>query len=173
MRWAVLGVALCVLVPATVVLGSRLGDDPGRVRSVRVGQRVAPFTLSTIDGETISSGDLSGRVYVVNFWAPWCLPCRREHPALEAFYQRYRGRGVELLGVVYNDDADSARRYRDELGGDWPLLTDPEFTTALDFGVTGPPETYVVDSTGTITSKWVGAVRAGQLEGEMARIGVS
>lgn len=164
-RWVVVGVAVVVLLPLVVILGSRLGEDAtlGQ-RSVLVGKPAPEFELASIDGGTISNEDLVGRPYVVNFWASWCVPCRQEHPHLEALYARYQPQGVELLGVMFNDTPDGARAYRDELGGDWPLLEDPGERTAVEFGVTGPPETFVVDDAGIIRLKIRGAVTAGHLQ---------
>jgi len=170
-RWAVIGVAAVILLPAVVVLGSRLGEDPTLVRSVVVGKPAPDFALPNIDGGTVRSADLAGRPYVVNFWASWCVPCREEHRHLQAFYQRYRQRGVELLGIMFNDRPEDAKAFRAELGGDWPLLMDPKDRTAVDFGVIGVPETFVVDASGTIVTKFPGAVGPGSLEQVMAEIG--
>ncbi|MGH8976130.1 MAG: TlpA family protein disulfide reductase, partial [Acidimicrobiia bacterium] len=144
-RWAVVGVSAIVLLPLVVVLGSRLGEDPTPGQRSALLNKAAPeFSLPNIDGGTVSSQELVGRPYLVNFWASWCAPCRQEHEKLEALYARYRPQGMELLGVIWNDTTDGARSYRRDMGGDWPLLRDPDERLALDFGVTGPPETFLV-----------------------------
>jgi len=169
-RWAVMGVAAVVVLPTVIVLGSRLGKDATVVRSVLVGRRAPDFDLPRLDGGRVRSAELAGRPYVVNFWASWCVPCRDEHPNLDAFYRQWRPRGVELLGVVFNDTDDSARAFQKELGGDWPIVQDPGQRTALDFGVRGPPETFVVDGDGVVVLKYQGAVPAGALEQVMTEL---
>jgi cytochrome c biogenesis protein CcmG, thiol:disulfide interchange protein DsbE len=164
-RWAVVGVSVVVLLPLVVVLGSRLGKDPtlGQ-RSAVLNKPVPEFSLPNIDGGTVSSKDLVGRPYLVNFWASWCAPCRQEHQNLEALYARYRSQGMELLGVLWNDTPDGARSYRRDMGGGWPILRDPDEKLAVDFGVTGPPETFLVDDTGVIRYKVRGAVTRAHLQ---------
>ncbi|HEV3365136.1 MAG TPA: TlpA disulfide reductase family protein [Acidimicrobiia bacterium] len=167
-RWVMIGLAVAVLLPALVLLGSRLGADATGVPSVLIGKPAPAFTLPTLDGKTISNADLRGKPYVVNFWASWCPPCRQEHGALRTFWERYRDRGVMLLGVIFNDSPANARAFQDELGGDWPLLTDPNNQTLVDFGVRGPPETFVVNEDGIIVKKFTGPVRPGWLDQVLA-----
>ncbi len=175
-RWAVVGVSAIVLLPLVVVLGSRLGEDPTLGQRSALLNKAAPeFSLPNIDGGTVSSQELVGRPYLVNFWASWCAPCRQEHEKLEALYARYRPQGMELLGVIWNDTTDGARSYRRDMGGDWPLLRDPDEKLALDFGVTGPPETFLVDDAGVIRYKVVGAVTAAhmqEIEQALAHLGL-
>lgn len=169
-RWAVVGVAALVLLPIVVVLGSRLGKDATAVRSVLIGRPAPEFDLPKLNGGRLRSTELAGKPYVVNFWASWCVPCRQEHPNLEAFYRQWHPQGVELLGVIFNDTDASARGYQKELGGDWPILQDPGQRMALDFGVRGPPETFVVDGGGVVVLKFQGAVPQGSLEEVMDQL---
>lgn len=156
-RWVTLGIVVAVFLPLVVVLGSRLGQET-RISSPLLGKPAPAFDLATLDGGRIRSADLAGRPYVVNFWASWCVPCVQEHPHLEAFHRRWSSRGVTLVGVVFSDTGANARRWQKERNVDWPLAEDPGARTALDYGVLRPPETYVVDASGIVVTKFVGAV---------------
>ena len=170
-RWVMIAVAVAVVLPALVVLGSRLGKDATLTPSVLIGKPAPAFTLPTLDGATISNADLRGKPYVVNFWASWCVPCREEHGALRTFWERHRDQGVLLLGVIMRDTAANARAFQAELGGDWPLLQDPKDKTLVDFGVRAPPETFVVNEGGIIVAKFQGKLGPGQLDEVFARLG--
>ena len=109
---------------------------------------------------------------VVNFWASWCLACRDEHPDLLGAWERYRERGVVLVGIDYEDSESAALAYAEEMGGDWPLVTDPGSRTAIEYGVfypngsgnagpisiqygmRGVPETYFIAPDGRLVRKW-------------------
>lgn len=126
--------------------------------------------LPRLDGGTLSSADLAGRPYVVNFWASWCVPCRSEAPHLQAFAERNAGDGIALVGIVWNDDAANARRFREEFGLTYPQLTDPGNEAALDYGVFGMPETYVVDGRGVVMAKLIGAVGPTTLDDVLVQV---
>jgi cytochrome c biogenesis protein CcmG/thiol:disulfide interchange protein DsbE len=170
-RWVMVAVAVAVLLPALVVLGSRLGKDATLTPSVLIGKPAPAFSLPTLDGKTISNAELRGKPYVVNFWASWCGPCRLEHGSLRAFWERHRDQGIMLLGVIMHDTPGNARAFQEELGGDWPLLTDPKDKTLVDFGVRSPPETFVVNADGINAYKFQGPLGAGQLDEVLARLG--
>jgi cytochrome c biogenesis protein CcmG/thiol:disulfide interchange protein DsbE len=165
------GLAVAVLLPALVVLGSRLGKDATLTPSVLIDKPAPVFSLPTLDGKTISNADLRGKPYVVNFWASWCGPCRLEHGNLRAFWERHRDQGILLLGVIMHDTPGNARAFQEELGGDWPLLQDPKDKTLVDFGVRSPPETFVVNAEGIIAAKFQGPLGPGQLDEVLARLG--
>ena len=169
-RWVVLGLAAAVLLPSLVLLGSRVGKDATLVPSVLIGKPAPAFSLPTLDGGTVSNAELRGKPYVVNFWASWCGPCREEHGNLRSFWERHRNEGIMLLGVIMRDTPANARAFQEELGGDWPLLSDPKDRTLVDFGVRSPPETFVVDGDGIIVAKFQGPLGPGQLDAVVAQL---
>ena len=166
-RWVMLGLGAALLV-ALAVLASRLGKDATYVPTPLIGKPAPAFTLTNLDGSTVTNADLAGKPYVVNFWASWCGPCRQEHGAIRAFWERKHDQGVALLGVLYDDSAGPARAFQKELGGDWPIFL-PNESAQVGFGVRGPPETFVVDQNGIIVGKFTGPVGAGQLEEAIAQ----
>jgi cytochrome c biogenesis protein CcmG/thiol:disulfide interchange protein DsbE len=126
------------------------------VPSALIDRPVPAFALDPLlTGEpALSDADLGGRVVLVNFFASWCVPCRIEHPLLE---QLAAEQGLAIYGIVYKDDPAAIRRWLDDLGSPYERVAiDPESRTALDFGVYGVPETYVVDRDGRIRFRFAG-----------------
>ncbi len=155
-------VVAAVLVPVlafALLLASGLGRDPRALPSELVHEPAPDFSLPRLGGgEDVDLASLRGQVVVVNFWASWCEPCKQEHPALRAAWDRYRDRGVVMVGIDFEDTARDALAFAEANGGDWPLLADPGSRTAIAYGVFGVPETFVVAGDGTIVAKTVGAV---------------
>ena len=157
---AALIVVLATRPPAT----TRVADSP------LVGRHAPDVTAPTLDGEPLRLADLQGRWVLVNFFATWCVPCRQEHPHLIQFHQRHDRVGdATVVGVIYDDSTDAVRRFRAAEGGDWPMLVDPNGKVALEFGVAGVPESFLIDPGGVIVAKVVGGVRADELEDLLAR----
>ena len=162
--------ATLALIFAVTLFASRLGTDPSVLRSPLIGGPAPEFDLETVDGGRVSSANLAGRPYVVNFWATWCVACRREHPYLMSFYERWQPRGVAMVGIVYNDSAGAVREWRAETGTQWPDVMDPGGRTALDYGVYGVPETFVVGADGVVVAKLVGEAKPGSLDRILERL---
>ena len=117
------------------------------------GALAPPFSLKRLDGTgSISLVSLRGKTVVLNFWASWCDPCKREAPTLEALWQQYRGKGVVVLGVDTGPDAKSdGRRFVAAHGITYPVVFDPNAVVASNrYDVPALPVTYVLDSKGRV-----------------------
>jgi thiol-disulfide isomerase/thioredoxin len=119
---------------------------------------VPQFSEPALGGGTIHWGDYAGKVVVVNFWASWCGPCRREAPALQRLWEEYRGRDVRFLGVNFNDDPAAAQAYEEEFGITYPSVSDPSGKVAHLFQVLALPTTYVVGPDGWISYHFTGII---------------
>jgi peroxiredoxin len=125
----------------------------------REDRRPAPqFREPALGGGTIDWRDYAGKVVVVNFWASWCGPCRREAPALQGLWEEYRARGVRFLGVNFNDDPAAARAYEEEFGITYPSVSDPTGKVAHLFQMLALPTTYVVGRDGWIAYHFTGII---------------
>lgn len=171
-RWplVVVGVILALIAGWALVAARSLGGDPTVVRSALIGKQAPEFALPALGGGQIDLASYRGEVLVVNFWASWCAPCREEAPELQAFAERWSGRDVSLLGIVYNDAESDAVDFRDRFGLTYPQALDSDGRTAIDFGVFGIPETYVIDRDGTVMAKLIGAVDATTLDEVVAAV---
>ncbi|HEY3210040.1 MAG TPA: TlpA disulfide reductase family protein [Actinomycetota bacterium] len=170
-RWVALGAVLGGVALLTLLLSFGLSRDPTVIRSALIGRPAPDFALRNLDGSgTVRLSDLRGQVVVINFWASWCADCRIEHSNLAGAWQRYRDRGMVLLGVAFQDRPSASRAYLAELGGDWPQLSDPSSRTALAYGVYGVPETFVIGPDGRVAFKQIGAVSYDRLSEQITSL---
>jgi cytochrome c biogenesis protein CcmG/thiol:disulfide interchange protein DsbE len=129
------------------------------------GQFAPDFTLARLDGRgPLTLSQLRGRVVVVNYWAAWCTTCRTEAAVLADGYRNWQGRGVAFLGIDVQDQDGDAREFEREFALTYPSVSDPTGAVMRRFGVTGLPETFVLDARGRIAAKWVGAIDAASLD---------
>jgi cytochrome c biogenesis protein CcmG, thiol:disulfide interchange protein DsbE len=160
-RWTAMavGLALAALIGALTVRSGDAGGSPliGKPAPLKAG--------TTVDGAPFVPSDLRGRWVVVNFFSTWCVPCQQEHPELVVFSERHGAtRDAAVVSLVFEDETPKVRRFFADRGGDWPVVQDEDGRTALDFGVTGVPESYLVDPDGIVVERVVGGVDAGELD---------
>jgi cytochrome c biogenesis protein CcmG/thiol:disulfide interchange protein DsbE len=151
LRWISLGVGV-VLVAFAVLLASQIHDNPSFGGGKVLDKPVPAFDLPSLTGGArVSSARLEGKVFLVNFWNSWCIPCQEEHGALAQFYAEHKNDpDFAMIGIVRDDTASSARQSVEQNKDRWTFVTDPQGRASIDFGTTGQPETYMVDARGIV-----------------------
>jgi cytochrome c biogenesis protein CcmG/thiol:disulfide interchange protein DsbE len=151
-------VPIAAFVALLATFGWALNRDPGTIPSALIGQQVPQFVLPAVKGRTLalSSTDLMGDVSLVNVFASWCVACREEHPV---FMQIKAGNLVPIHGLNYKDPPNDAAKWLDAVGDPY-TRTGADFNgrVAIDWGVYGVPETFVITKDGHIAHKHIGAV---------------
>ena len=132
--------------------------NPREVPSPLIGKPAPPFRLAQLHDpdKAFSPEDMRGKVWLMNVWASWCVSCREEHPVLT---ELSKANVVPLLGLDYKDKRDEALAWLKQFGNPYGLSTyDPNGRIAIDYGVYGVPETYLIDKHGVIRYKRIGPV---------------
>jgi len=132
-----LGMAASLLLASSTGAGEISGPAPN-------------FTLQSRNGEQVSLEDLKGQVVMINFWATWCAPCRKEMPHLEALHQRYSNLGFTLLGVNVDKDTSGVEKYLKETPVSFTVLLDPASKVSELYDVVAMPSTVMVDREGNL-----------------------
>lgn len=134
------------------------------------GTAAPALRLTRVGGGTVDLAALRGRPVVVNFWAVWCEPCKREFPLLRAAYAKHRSDGLEIVGVAIETGEASARDYAKVAGAAWPMVLDPGRRVASAWRVGPLPQTFFVRPDGTIASHQFGELPASTLDEQLAAI---
>jgi cytochrome c biogenesis protein CcmG/thiol:disulfide interchange protein DsbE len=141
----------------------------GSHKEAAPGKPAPDFTLSRIGGPgDLQLSSLRGKAVVLNFWASWCSPCKREAPALQAVSKTW-GKRVVVLGVDVNDFQGDARGFMRKYGLTYPVVHDNKNVTTPKYGLTGLPETFFLDRRGRIVEHVPGEVRAADLNSGVER----
>lgn len=171
-RLAVLVALLAALVAGCgAIAGSGAGSSPIVLGAGGLdGQRAPAFRLDDLSGRPVSLSDYAGRPLIISFWASWCIPCQQEFPLFRQARAQYAARGLEVLGIVYQDTAANARAFMAREGATWPGLLDPKGTAADAYRVTAIPTSFFVDRAGTIVAASYGPPPADALAGYLKQI---
>jgi cytochrome c biogenesis protein CcmG, thiol:disulfide interchange protein DsbE len=174
------GIAVAVVlavggITLAVVAGSDDGSSASdtnvvpKVLSAKVGETAPNFSLPTLDGGRVELADYRGRPVVLNFWASWCTPCRKEFPLLRDTVDTKQR--VALIGVNTQDFVESdGRKFAKDQRADWPNGFDRDEAVRRGYGVTGLPETFFIDAKGVIRGQVYQGLTQKVLDEELAKI---
>ena len=163
-------VAGVVVALIAVVFSLALGRHRSENSGIALDRPAPAFALPGLDGGMVRLADLRGKAVIVNFWNEWCIPCRDEHPALKAFYERHKNDpDFAMIGITRDPNSTAAvRSWVRDNAVDWTIAFDPGSRAAIDYGTTGQPETYAVSPGGVLVGKFLARIDEPQLERMLA-----
>lgn len=160
-------VLLLLLLGVLLAVGLGNSDHKEDLPSPLIGKSIPAFTLPLLgqDEVQVTQADLIGAPFLLNVWASWCATCRIEHPLIEALAA---SGALRVIGLNYRDDAADARRWLNRFGNPYAMnLADPSGRVSIDFGVYAAPESFLVDASGRILYKHIGALTQEAIEQEI------
>jgi len=122
------------------------------------GQKAPDMPMPGIEGGVVRLDSFKGKVIVLNFWATWCPPCRKEMPLLESTYKRYKEKGLVILGINYNEDRERVLKFTQEMGVTFPIILDKELKLTRKYGVLSLPATFFIDKKGIVRDQYKGEI---------------
>lgn len=179
-RHVIVSVAIVVVAAVFIgILSVGLMIDQSKVPPANIDKAALPFRVAWVQGQEFlpSAGgtehfkleDLKGKPIVLNFWASWCVSCRTEAHELEKFWQAHKNE-VAVVGIAIQDEKDAAKKFATYFGKTYMLGLDEDGKAAIDYGVSGVPETFLIDKNGIIRHKEIGPVSVPMLEKNLAKI---
>ena len=144
-------IKLLILIGCLVLFITACGETP-----TTVGKPAPDFDTVDMEGNVWSLSDLKGKVVFVNFWATWCPPCREEMPSMQKLYLKMPKDKFEIVALYNKDDIATVKAFTEKLGVTFPILSDQHNIIGKKYGVTGLPETFIVDKQGVLREKFIG-----------------
>ena len=148
-----------------------LGKNPRDIPSPLVGKAAPHFVGVTPAGEPFDSETLQGKVYLVSFWATWCTTCKADEPLIRALGRKFKDEAdFQIIGIATQDSLNLVQKYLENGGRPYSNLFDNKGKLAIDWGVYGVPETYLVDRKGNIIEKMIGPIDPTKLEQQVKNL---
>ncbi len=136
--------------PAAWLLAALVSAAPAY--AARVGDSAPAFSLAMADGKPVSLASLRGNVVYVDFWASWCVPCKRSFPWMNALHDRHRGEGFAIVAINVDKRRPDAERFLRDVPATFPVVFDAAGATPAAFDVKGMPSSYLIDRDGVIVA---------------------
>jgi peroxiredoxin len=150
------GPVLIIIIAIAAAVLFLIPDKKEYSQIVEIGKPAPEFAYNDYKGKLWKMSDLKGKVVYINFWATWCTTCKAEMPSKEALYNLMQGKPFQMLGMLFRDDPANLPGYYKKQKVSPPTLISPDNESAKLFGITGVPETFLVDKEGIVREKFVG-----------------
>lgn len=144
-----------VMAALLIVMGGAI-TQPQSVLAVDAGSRAPGFSLKDFKGKPVSLASLKGKVVLVDFWASWCAPCKKELPELNKLHAKYGSKGLVIIGVNIDEDVKAAKRFLRKVPVDFPVVHDAAHSVAKSYAPPTMPSSYIIDRKGVIRHVQVG-----------------
>lgn len=153
-----------LIVAAALVLAGMGAKPP------LVGGPAPPFTLPDLEGKPVSLEQFHGRPVLLNFWATWCEPCKKEMPEIQSAYDTHRADGFVVLAIDFGETPEAAAKFVRKMGLTFPVLIDRKVTVASTYGIVSLPVTFLVDREGVIQERFFGGgLTAAQIDAALGK----
>ena len=152
-----ISLVLLVAIPIILISLKERGARSRFIRPLQEGRPAPDFTFPDLDARKVSLSDFRGKVVLVNIWATWCPPCRDEMPSMQRLYERFKGEQFEILAVSIDADGrEAVAPFMQQMNLTFPALLDPKEKIWSLYGITGVPESFIVDRGGILVNKVIG-----------------
>ena len=162
--------SILILVAGFLVLGWFALHRPSGAKPASVRRPAPDFSLTDLTGHKLRLSDYRGKVVVLDFWATWCDPCKQEIPHFIELQDRYASQGLQVLGVSMDDDEPPVRVFQQQFKMNYPVALGSSELADQFGGILGLPITFVIDRSGRIAARHVGATDASVIEAEIRRL---
>jgi thiol-disulfide isomerase/thioredoxin len=149
--------------------GERTAAFINGLKSLRIGKTVKNFVLNNPEGKPVDFAQFKGKYVWIDFWASWCVPCKKAFPYMRELYEKYKGEEFEILGISTDATKESWLKILDQIKNPWPQVWDAK-NIAAEFTVTAFPTSFLIDPEGKVIVKEVGFEPQGAIERKLGEI---